>query len=221
MCGAAQTAAFVSLASDPNEDFRDHMEDGHKVVEPLLQGGGRRGEQVRWGFFAVYDGHGGRQEVDYCEKKLHDVVLAELRAMVPGPNCQEGVKAALASAFKKVDRQLEMLGAWSSGCTATVALVRRQSAGERRSSWPTWGTRGPYCSAAAAASSGSAGTTRPRTRRRRSGWSRSSRPFPGRRREAQVGRVSRFEALRFSHVLVGPRRRPRPGVALQRLRLDE
>ncbi|CAK0862394.1 unnamed protein product, partial [Prorocentrum cordatum] len=100
-----------------------------KVVEPLLQGGGRRGEQVRWGFFAVYDGHGGRQEVDYCEKKLHDVVLAELRAMVPGPNCQEGVKAALASAFKKVDRQLEMLGAWSSGCTATVALVRRQSAG--------------------------------------------------------------------------------------------
>jgi len=119
----------VSLASDPNEEFRAYMEDGHMVVEPLLQGGGRRGEQVRWGFFAVYDGHGGRQEVDYCEKKLHDVVLAELRAMGPSPSCQEGVKAALASAFKKVDRQLEMLGAWSSGCTATVALVRRQGAG--------------------------------------------------------------------------------------------
>merc|ERR1712107_637796 len=78
----------------------------------------------RWGFFAVYDGHGGRKEVDYCEAKLHEVVLGCLRTLPIG---SREVQGALVESFQKIDSQLAMLGAWDSGCTATVALVHRTS----------------------------------------------------------------------------------------------
>lgn len=121
--GKGQTSALTSLAQDANESFRAYMEDGHCIADPMLQGG-RRGAEEAWGLFAVYDGHGGRQSVDYCESKLHDVVLNELRA---GGSKTDAAKV-LTDSFKKVDSQLAMLGAWSNGCTATVALVRRQAA---------------------------------------------------------------------------------------------
>eukprot|EP00928_Gymnodinium_smaydae_P095924 TRINITY_DN8353_c0_g1_i5.p1 TRINITY_DN8353_c0_g1~~TRINITY_DN8353_c0_g1_i5.p1 ORF type:complete len:604 (+),score=110.31 TRINITY_DN8353_c0_g1_i5:113-1924(+) len=117
-----ETAAMVSVAEDPNEGFRPYMEDGHKIVDPLLQCG-VQGREDNWGLFAVYDGHGGRKEVEYVEGKLHDIVLAELQAQGP----TKDAAAALTAAFKKVDSQLAMLGAWNSGCTATVSLVRRQA----------------------------------------------------------------------------------------------
>merc|ERR1719341_1941076 len=98
------------------------MEDGHKVVDPLMRGSDRGGEDC-WGLYAVFDGHGGCDETKYCEAKMHDVVLAELRHLVPGRD----VKDALISSFKKIDGQLAMTGAWKSGCTATVALIHRQA----------------------------------------------------------------------------------------------
>lgn len=113
-------AALVSVASDPNEDFRSYMEDGHHVSDPLFSNS--RPKDESWSLFAVYDGHGSREEVDYCEKKLHDVVAGQLRELTPGKD----VSSALVEAFRKVDGQLAMLGAWNSGCTATVAVVQRQ-----------------------------------------------------------------------------------------------
>lgn len=115
---AEKTVALVSLASDPNEEFRPYMEDGHKIADPLLNRGSAS-RQDRWAFFGVYDGHGGRRETEYCEGKLHDVVLAELRSLASG----QDVSSALKAAFAKVDSQLAMLGAWDSGCTVTVALA--------------------------------------------------------------------------------------------------
>lgn len=119
----SRLATAVSLFSDPNEDFRSYMEDGHHVADPLL--GGSRPKDDCWSLFAVYDGHGGREEVDYCEKKLHEMVAGQLRSLPPGKDAP----GALVDAFKKVDSQLAVLGAWNSGCTATVAVVRRQGAG--------------------------------------------------------------------------------------------
>eukprot|EP00927_Polykrikos_kofoidii_P054704 TRINITY_DN4908_c1_g1_i1.p1 TRINITY_DN4908_c1_g1~~TRINITY_DN4908_c1_g1_i1.p1 ORF type:complete len:708 (-),score=92.45 TRINITY_DN4908_c1_g1_i1:94-2217(-) len=123
--GDKQTVAMVSLASDPNPEFRPYMEDGQKVVDPILTARAGRDNQDHWGYFAVYDGHGGRNEVDYCESKLHEVVLAELRTLSPSKD----VKAVLTSAFAKIDGQLAMLGAWDSGCTATVCIAHRQNTG--------------------------------------------------------------------------------------------
>jgi len=114
-----RTVAFVSMALEPNSEFRPYMEDGHKVVDPLFVPGRQRDES--WGFFAVYDGHGGRKEVEYCEAKLHDIVLTELRNLPPGKEAAQALKTA----FEKVDSQLAMTGAWDSGCTATVAVAHR------------------------------------------------------------------------------------------------
>lgn len=113
------TVAFVSCAQDPNEQFRSYMEDGQKIIDPFFVPAD--GQEGRWGFFAVYDGHGGRQAVDYCEERLHDVVLEELTSLSPDSD----VSSALKAAFEKIDGELAMVGAWRTGCTATVALVYR------------------------------------------------------------------------------------------------
>lgn len=119
--GKDATVSLVSIAQDANEGFRPYMEDGQHVADPFLTRGGRQGD--RWGFFAVFDGHGGRQEVDYCQLKLHDILLSELRSLAP----DQDVSVSFQGAFAKIDSQLAMLGAWHSGCTATVALTHRTS----------------------------------------------------------------------------------------------
>jgi len=103
------------------------MEDGHRIVDPFLTGG-RNGEDC-WGFYAVFDGHGGREETKYCETKMHEVVLAELSSSL---SQGKDARDALIAAFKKIDSQLAMMGAWNSGCTATVALVQRQGGAKSR-----------------------------------------------------------------------------------------
>eukprot|EP00930_Biecheleria_cincta_P056787 TRINITY_DN42841_c0_g1_i1.p1 TRINITY_DN42841_c0_g1~~TRINITY_DN42841_c0_g1_i1.p1 ORF type:complete len:529 (-),score=86.81 TRINITY_DN42841_c0_g1_i1:164-1750(-) len=117
----ASTAAFFSVAQDDNARYRSYMEDGYKVIDPLLRS---QGDKDSWGFFAVFDGHGGRQEVAYCESMLHEIVRAEVQHM----QSDEDVGRACRTAFEKVDSQLALMGAWSSGCTATVALVHRRGA---------------------------------------------------------------------------------------------
>lgn len=126
-------AAFLTnVAAEDNREFRQYMEDSAVVVDPFAFGD-RGGE--RWGFYAVYDGHGGRQAVDYCEAKLHEVVMDELRAA--RTRCanralsDEAVAEALSRSFQRVDDQLRLVGAWRCGCTATVALVNRTAAGPR------------------------------------------------------------------------------------------
>lgn len=109
------------------------MEDVAVVVDPFMVGDG--GEDVRWGFFGVYDGHGGRQAVDYCESKLHCIVLDELRAAARmragGALADDTICDVLTRTFQRVDDQLRLVGAWRCGCTVTVVLVRRTSASLR------------------------------------------------------------------------------------------
>ena len=67
------------------------LEDGSKIMDPLP------GDEI-WGFFGVYDGHGGREAVDYCELRLHEQVVQEMKSLRPNE--------ALRSAFQKIDSQL-------------------------------------------------------------------------------------------------------------------
>eukprot|EP00184_Porphyridium_aerugineum_P006497 CAMPEP_0184696424 /NCGR_PEP_ID=MMETSP0313-20130426/3725_1 /TAXON_ID=2792 /ORGANISM="Porphyridium aerugineum, Strain SAG 1380-2" /LENGTH=429 /DNA_ID=CAMNT_0027155051 /DNA_START=205 /DNA_END=1494 /DNA_ORIENTATION=- len=54
----------VGFAEDPNERFRPSMEDAHIMVERFC---GLTNEA----FFAIYDGHGGREAVDIVARWLH------------------------------------------------------------------------------------------------------------------------------------------------------
>ncbi|CAK9022133.1 unnamed protein product [Durusdinium trenchii] len=106
------------------------MEDSSVVIDPFVGDA-----EDSWGFFAVYDGHGGRQAVDFCEQKLHTT----LQDQTAGPPCggdelgklsemsDEAVSDAFVRCFRRVDDQLKMLGTWRCGCTATVVLAHRNS----------------------------------------------------------------------------------------------
>jgi len=120
-----ESAAVVSHHEDDNREFRPYMEDGHMVVDPMLVQG--RNNDGSWSFFGVYDGHGGRNETDYCQKQLHEIVQTELSNLPRGKaSSQNGTAChALDAAFRKIDSQLAMLGAWNSGCTCTVVLLQR------------------------------------------------------------------------------------------------
>jgi serine/threonine protein phosphatase PrpC len=115
------------------------MEDGHQIFDPLpvskcIEGqiGGRHPDE-HWSFFAVYDGHGGRQAVDWLEAHFHTVVASELQTLSileTGHHDHSAVVASLTRAFQKIDTQLATLGAWKYGSTATVALVHTSFAGK-------------------------------------------------------------------------------------------
>jgi len=110
----SETKLTFSIASDANSGFRSYMEDGSVVLQPLPEVPGDN-----WAFFGVYDGHGGREAVDYCEMRLHEQVSLEMKSSGPAE--------ALKTAFLKIDSQLGMYGAWNHGTTATVVLVESKA----------------------------------------------------------------------------------------------
>lgn len=135
-----RVAVLACVAAEANACFRAHMEDEAVVIDPFnVEEGNCDAEQ--WGFFAVYDGHGGRQAVEYTESKLHEILLCELRAMRPcaskttdcgmGRWSDEVVSDALTKTFQKIDDQLRLVGAWRCGCTATVVLIRKMQNASR------------------------------------------------------------------------------------------
>lgn len=120
--GAAAVA--VSVHEEANRYFRPSMEDGYKILDPWRgRPGGDASSSSCLGFYAVYDGHGGRQATDYCLAKMHDVLLGELGH---GEKTCGDFEWAFEQAFVKVDDQLRLVGAWNCGCTATIAVLQRQ-----------------------------------------------------------------------------------------------
>ena len=61
----------VSVADDMNPSCRQTMEDAHVAVD-------RFAGHPRQGYFAVYDGHGGRGVVEFIERQLHVNLEREL-----------------------------------------------------------------------------------------------------------------------------------------------
>lgn len=65
---------YVGQSSDPNAQFRRSMEDAHIVIDKFA-------DDPNMAFFGVYDGHGGREVVDYVLQNLHknlEVIIKEL-----------------------------------------------------------------------------------------------------------------------------------------------
>lgn len=115
-------ATLCRTACEANSNFCNHMEDTSVVIDPFFGDA-----EDQWGFFAVYDGHGGRQAVDYCEQKLHTVLLDEVSGKLSNDTSDEAISEAFARTFRRMDDQLKMLGTWRCGCTVTVVLAHRSS----------------------------------------------------------------------------------------------
>lgn len=125
----------VSKAEEPNSQFRPYMEDRYVSIDPFMAG---ESGSEQWAFFAVYDGHGGTQAADHCERELHRVLMEEMRTTMrehrSGSSSSlgdEAVAGALTRTFQRTDDQLKDMRVWQLGCTATVVLVRRSSHGLR------------------------------------------------------------------------------------------
>jgi len=106
-----KTVKDIGFAEDPNPRFRRTMEDAHIICDPF-------GDDASQGFFAIYDGHGGRGVVDFTLRTLHSNLLEELKSSTP--------EEALKQAFLNTDKEIGEQKIESSGSTAVTALIQRE-----------------------------------------------------------------------------------------------
>jgi len=105
---------------------RRTMEDAHSYV---VDYDGVHGQ----GFFAVFDGHAGKEAADWCGKNFHEYMLSTLQA-----NPDATVPDVYNQTFHKVDISLSKIsedshGRIHSGCTAVTAFLRIEDAEGRQS----------------------------------------------------------------------------------------
>lgn len=101
---------LIATAQDSNSRFRPYMEDGCRSIDAYQN-------DPTQSYFAVFDGHGGAQAMEYCRSRLHE----ELRKALTE---HSDVEQAMKRCFAKVDDQLRLTGAQNTGTTATVGLLR-------------------------------------------------------------------------------------------------
>jgi len=107
-----RSATSVGWAEDVGR--RDEMEDGFVFVDCF---GGCKTSA----YFGIYDGHGGRQCVDFVTHSLHENLLEELQRM-PNSNAPD----AFIRAFARTDKSMLTHGIQVSGCTACSCLLREE-----------------------------------------------------------------------------------------------
>lgn len=103
----------VGVSQDKNSRYRRTMEDAHVVVDAF---GGDKDQ----GYFAIYDGHGGRGAVDFTAANLHLNLASELQKDASQPI------DALRKAYKSTDVQIGENQIQFSGTTSVSALIRKQ-----------------------------------------------------------------------------------------------
>jgi len=90
------------------------MEDEHVFVDGF-------GNDPHQGYFAIYDGHGGRGAVEFTAKTLHKNLLELLQN-----NAEVDPSEALRQAYLLTDKQMAETQIQFSGTTVINALVRRK-----------------------------------------------------------------------------------------------
>ncbi|KAI0793210.1 phosphatase 2C-like domain-containing protein [Abortiporus biennis] len=105
------------------------MEDAHSIIVPFA---GVRGQ----GFFAIFDGHAGKQAAEWCGQNFSPCLLNALRR---GAN--DNIPDVLNQAFHDVDFSLSKMaeeseGKMHSGCTAVTAFLRLEDSAGRQSFLP-------------------------------------------------------------------------------------
>jgi protein phosphatase PTC1 len=99
----------VGVAENKNTTYRNKMEDVHTYIANFA-------ERVDWGYFAIFDGHAGKDTARWCGNNLHRLVEEEVEV---GGDLKDG----LGRAFVRGDEEIEREGVGSSGCTAAVAVM--------------------------------------------------------------------------------------------------
>ncbi|KAG7196068.1 Protein phosphatase 2C 1 [Scheffersomyces spartinae] len=111
----------VGVAENKNVAYRSKMEDVHTYIANFA-------EQVDWGYFAIFDGHAGKETARWCGNNLHNLLESEI-----AQTCSNGdrrskvlsgdIQQSFCEAFEKADELIEKECTGSSGCTAAVAVL--------------------------------------------------------------------------------------------------
>ncbi|CAL1707158.1 unnamed protein product [Somion occarium] len=123
-----QHLSFKCAVTD-SKGPRRFMEDAHSIVVPYA---GVRGQ----GFFAIFDGHAGKQAAEWCGQNFSLFLLNALR-----DHADSAIPDILNQAFHNVDLMLSHMteqsdGKMHSGCTAVTAFLRLEDADGRQSFLP-------------------------------------------------------------------------------------
>eukprot|EP01133_Synstelium_polycarpum_P015598 gene15598-18532_t len=109
----------VGISSEKNPRFRRTMEDEHVSIDCF-------GDVPEQGYFAIYDGHGGRGAVDFTAKTLHINLLDELNKAPNGD-----VLECIRNSYLTTDSQMSNEPIQFSGTTTISALIRYNENNER------------------------------------------------------------------------------------------
>jgi len=120
-----KTKTFTSVkdfgvSSDQNWKHRRRMEDAHYMEDGFMK-------DPKRGFFAVYDGHGGKEAALFCSKNLHLVVEEFLNKEDPSIFHQpEEVLKILRKVYLETDSRIKSSSVPSHhGCTSVTCLLVR------------------------------------------------------------------------------------------------
>lgn len=97
---------------------RRTMEDNFAMKDSLFDGQEKEGEP-HLGYFAIFDGHGGKSASEWASKNLHAVIADAVRAS----QTHEVDGALMEQCFTAADQKMIASGVEYPGCTATVCLI--------------------------------------------------------------------------------------------------
>lgn len=119
---------MVGVAENRNSSYRAKMEDVHTYVANFA-------ERVDWGYFAIFDGHAGKETARWCGNNMHGLLEQEIqvREQNLGPNDATqhdlyDVRELLCNVYVKADEMIAKDGSGRSGCTAATAVLRWETA---------------------------------------------------------------------------------------------
>ena len=109
-----------------NKGLKPALEDVELQIPDLGEHSGQaclsRAAGVRAAFYAVFDGHAGKNAADFCAEHMANIIAAKIEK----PLDNENVRAAIREGFKETDKQFLKLAAekeWKDGCTAVTATI--------------------------------------------------------------------------------------------------
>jgi len=102
----------VGVSQDRNARYRRTMEDAHVIIDSF-------DNKPTNGYFAIYDGHGGRGAVDFVAKELH-------KNFSDCYSKADNIAAAWKQAYLKTDTQIAEAKILYSGTTAATAFIRKK-----------------------------------------------------------------------------------------------
>jgi len=104
------------VCADQNWKYRRRMEDAHQIVD------GFNGDETQ-GFFAVYDGHGGKEAALFAADNLHKILADEINKDKSIYEDPAKFLAVLRKTYLDTDSKLKTAVPSHHGCTSVTCIV--------------------------------------------------------------------------------------------------